>query len=61
MPDYTLRMKTVSATPTKRSAESGDALQFFDHGRKRDTVRNLRARLQSFYRRHPLRVLARGK
>ena len=60
MLDYTLRMKTVSATPCK-PAKSGDALQFFDHGRERDAAPDLRARLQSFYRRHPLRVHKRGK
>ena len=61
MPDYTLRMNTVSATPTKQPAESGDALQFFDHGLEHDAAPDLRARLQSFYRRHPLRVHKRGK
>ncbi len=54
-------MKTVSAAPMKRSSQSGDALQFIDHGRERDTVPDLRARLQAFYRRHPLRVIKRGE
>ena len=61
MPGYTLRVRAVSATPTKRSAESGDALRLFDHGRERDTAHDLGARLRSFYRRHPLRVHKRGK
>ncbi len=54
-------MKAVTATTTKRKSEDSDALQFFDHGRERDTVPDLRARLQAFYRRHPLRTLKRGE
>ena len=50
-------MKAVTATTTKRKSEDSDTLWFFDHGRERDTVPDLRARLQAFYRRHPLRAL----
>ena len=54
-------MKTVTAKPAKRKPDDVDALQFFDHGRERENAPDLRARLQAFYRRHPLRPLKRGE
>ena len=57
----TLPMKTVSTAPTRRSPDGDGSLQFLDHGHERKAAPDLRARLQAFYRRHPLRVLERGE
>lgn len=54
-------MKSATAIPTKRKPQDGDVLQFFEHERQRDAVPDLRARVQDFYRRHPLRPLKRGE
>jgi hypothetical protein len=52
-------MKTATGKPAKGKPDDVDALQFFDHGRERENAPDLRARLQAFYRLHPLRPLKR--
>jgi hypothetical protein len=54
-------MNTVSTPATKRKPKIGEALEFVDQGRQQAPARDLRARVEAFYQRHPLRTLKRGE
>lgn len=58
-------MKASSAAATKspapRRVKHTDALAFVDQGRSGTVVPDLRARLDAFYSRHPLRTLKAGQ
>ena len=56
---YSSRMKAL--TPTRIKSKPGEALKFVDLGREHESVPDVRARLQEFYRRHPQRALKPGE
>lgn len=58
-------MKTTSApstqSPLARRVKHSDVLAFVDQGRTGTVVPDLRARLDEFYLRYPLRILKAGQ